>query len=342
MAAQEARKKTEELDACKIELARVGGDSRSIRDGKREAEQRAREAERQLRHLEEDLAKANDDVNRYRGKAVELEDELGKIQLNLREVQILNVDLKEKGTKEVGTLKVELEKLNDIVRSQEEALEGSRRLVAENQTKYGQLQATSNATINGLMAELKATEEALVRERERMSHDTEVLRNQVVETERDMDSNISKYKTTITALREESDRYRRAAYTLEAETNKLKVQLEGKKREVDRLAAEMEVAKDANRDSERRLAMQKDSVRGAERELERMRESVREYEIGKSANDEQLGAANIALKSTVVSKDETIRKLERRLQWTEEENATKVSLLNKEKEVSRASREAMS
>ena len=252
MAAQEARKKGEELDASKIELARVGGDSRSLRDGKRDAESRAREAERQLRHLEEDLAKAQDDVNRFRGKAVELEDELGKLQLNLREVQILNVDLKEKGTKEMGTLKNELEKLNDIVRSQEEALEGSRRLVAEGQTKFGQLQATSNATINGLMAELKATEEALVRERERMSHDTEVLRSQVVETERDMDSNISKYKTTITALREESDRYRRAAYTLEAETNKLKVQLEGKKREVDRLAAEMEVAKDANRDSERR------------------------------------------------------------------------------------------
>ena len=174
MAAQEARKKTEELDAAKIELARVGGDSRSLRDGKRDAEGRAREAERQLRHLEEDLAKANDDVNRYRGKAVELEDELGRIQLTLREVQILNVDLKEKGTKEVGTLKVELEKLNDIVRSQEEALEGSRRLVAEGQTKFGQLQATGNATINGLMAELKATEEALVRERERMSHDTEV------------------------------------------------------------------------------------------------------------------------------------------------------------------------
>ncbi|GMH92918.1 hypothetical protein TrVE_jg10853 [Triparma verrucosa] len=332
MAAQEARKKGEELDASKIELARVGGDSRSLRDGKRDAESRAREAERQLRHLEEDLAKAQDDVNRFRGKAVELEDELGKLQLNLREVQILNVDLKEKGTKEMGTLKNELEKLNDIVRSQEEALEGSRRLVAEGQTKFGQLQATSNATINGLMAELKATEEALVRERERMSHDTEVLRSQVVETERDMDSNISKYKTTITALREESDRYRRAAYTLEAETNKLKVQLEGKKREVDRLAAEMEVAKDANRDSERRLAMQKDSVRAAERELERIRDTMRDYESNKSANDEQLGAANIALKSTVVSKDETIRKLERRLQWESEENATKVSLLNKEKE----------
>ena len=69
------------------------------------------------------------------------------------------------------------------MRSQEEALEGNRRLVAENQTKFGQLQATSNATINGLMAVLKATEEALVRERERMSHDTEVLRSQVVETE---------------------------------------------------------------------------------------------------------------------------------------------------------------
>ena len=261
MAAQEARKKGEELDAAKIELARVGGDSRSLRDGKREAESRVRELERQSRHLEEDLAKANDDSNRYRGKSVELEDELGKVQLTLREVQILNVDLKEKGNKEAATLKSELEKLNDIVRSQEEALEGSRRLVAENQTKYGQLTATSNATINGLMAELKATEEALVRERERMSHDTDVLRSQVIETERDMDNNILKYKTTITSLREESDRYRRAAYTLEAEANKLKVQLEGKKREVDRLAAEMEVAKDANRDSERRLAMQKVSVR---------------------------------------------------------------------------------
>ena len=53
-------------------------------------------------------------------------------------------------------------------------MEGSRRLVTEGQTKFGQLQATGNATINGLMAELKATEEALVRERERMSHDTEV------------------------------------------------------------------------------------------------------------------------------------------------------------------------
>jgi hypothetical protein len=101
------------------------------------------------------------------------------------------------------------------------------------------------------MAELKATEEALVRERERMSHDTEVLRNQVMETERDLDSNVSKYKSTITSLREESDRYRRAAYTLEAETNKLKVQLEGKKREVDRLAAEMEVSKVRERERER-------------------------------------------------------------------------------------------
>ncbi|GMH46288.1 hypothetical protein TrRE_jg8220, partial [Triparma retinervis] len=332
MAAQEARKKGEELDAAKIELARVGGDSRSMRDGKREAESRAREAERQLRHLEEDLAKANDDSNRYRGKAVEMEDELGRLQLTLRETQILNVDLKEKGNKDAEILKQEMEKLNDIVRSQEEALEGSRRLVAENQTKYGQLTATSNATINGLMAELKATEEALVRERERMSHDTEVLRSQVIETERDMDSNIMKYKTTITALREESDRYRRAAYTLEAETNKFKVQLEGKKREVDRLAAEMEVAKDANRDSERRLAMQKDTVRAAERELERMRDSQREYETMKGANDSKLGAANVALKTTVEVKEEQIRKLERRLQWTEEENATKVSLLNKEKQ----------
>jgi len=167
MAAQEARKKGEELDAAKIELARVGGDSRSMRDGKREAESRAREAERQLRHLEEDLAKANDDCNRYRGKSVEMEDELGRLQLTLRETQILNVDLKDKGSKDQEVIKMELEKLNDIVRSQEEALEGSRRLVAENQTKYGQLTATSNATINGLMAELKATEEALVRERER-------------------------------------------------------------------------------------------------------------------------------------------------------------------------------
>ena len=108
--------------------------------------------------------------------------------------------------------------------------------------------------------------------------------------------------------------------------------MEGKKREVDRLAAEMEVAKDGNRDSERRLAMQKDSVRAAERELERMRDSVREYEMSKGASDEQMGAANVALKGTVAAKDETIRKLERRLQWTEEENATKVSLLNKEKE----------
>jgi len=121
-----------------------------------------------------------------------------------------------------------------------------------------------------------------------MSHDTDVLRSQVIETERDMDSNIMKYKTTITALREEGDRYRRAAYTLEAEANKLKVQLEGKKREVDRLAAEMEVAKDANRDSERRLAMQKDTVRAAERELERMREAQREWESMKGANDSKV------------------------------------------------------
>ena len=331
LAAQEARKLQEELDSTKIELARVGGDTRTLRDGKREAEGRARDAERQLRHLEEDLAKASDDCARYRGKSVELEDEVGKLQLTLREVQILNVDLKEKGNKEAATLKIELEKLNDIVRSQEESLEGSRRLVNEHQTKYTQLQSTSNATINGLMAELKATEEALVRERERMSHDTEVLRAQVVDTERDMDSNISKYKTTITALREESDRYRRAAYTLEAENNKQKVQLEGKKRELDRLAAEMEVAKDANRDSERRLAQQKDAVRAAQRELERMREGQREFEEKKGASDHQLSAANAALKGHMVSKDEEINKLKLRLKWTEEENAAQVSVLNKEK-----------
>ena len=75
-----------------------------------------------------------------------------------------------------------------------------------------------------------------------------------------------------------------------------------------------------------------DSVRAAERELERMREVQRDYDANKSSNDSKLDAANVALKSTVVSKEEQIRKLERRLQWTEEENATKVSLLNKEKE----------
>ena len=46
---------------------------------------------------------------------MELEDDLGKVQLNLREVQILNVDLKEKGTKEMGTLKSELEKVRDFI-----------------------------------------------------------------------------------------------------------------------------------------------------------------------------------------------------------------------------------
>jgi chromosome segregation ATPase len=331
MAAQEARKNSEELEAAKIELSRIGGDARSLRDGKREAENKLRETERQLRHLEEDLAKASDDCTRYRGKAVELEDDLGKAQLTLREVQILNVDLKEKGVGESRVLKEELEKLNDIVRSQEEALEGGRRLVAENQSKYAQLQSTCNATINGLMAELKATEEALVRERERMSHDTEVLRTQIMETERDLDSNVTKYKTTITSLREESDRYRRAAYTLEAETNKLKVQLEGKKREVDRLAAEMEVTKDANRDSERRMAQLKDSAKAAEKEVARMRDEKREFDSMKSVNDGQLGAANAALKSHVVSKDEEINKLKMRLKWTEEENASQVTLLNKEK-----------
>ena len=226
---------------------------------------------------------------------------------------------------------MELEKLNDIVVSQEEALEGSRRLVAESQTKFSQLQSTSNATINGLMAELKATEEALVRERERMSHDTEILRAQVVDTERDMDSNIGKYKTTITALREESDRYRRAAYTLEAENNKQKVQLEGKKRELDRLAAEMEVAKDANRDSDRRLAQQKDAVRAAQRELERQREVMKDFDDNKAVNDQQLGAANAALKGHMLSKEDEISKLKLRLKWTEEENAAQVSVLNKEK-----------
>ena len=48
--------------------------------------------------------------------------------------------------------------------------------------------------------------------------------------------------------------------------------------------------------------MQKDSVRAAERELERIRDTMRDYESNKSANDEQLGAANVALKSTVMSK----------------------------------------
>jgi len=331
MAAQEARKTSEQLEAAKIELARVGGDSRSLRDGKREAENKLRETERQLRHLEEDLAKSSDDMNRFRGKSVELEDEIGKLQLTLREVQILNVDMKERGAKDSQGLKTELEKLNDIVRSQEEALEGGRRLVAEGTHKYGQLQSTCNATINGLMAELKATEEALNRERERMSHDTEVLRNQVMETERDMDTNVTKYKTTITSLREESDRYRRAAYTLEAETNKLKVQLEGKKREVDRLAAETEVSKDANRDSERRMAQLKDTAKAAEKEVQRMRDEKREFDSMKGVNDDHLGAANAALKTHVIQKDEENNKLKMRLKWTEEENASQVTLLNKEK-----------
>lgn len=91
-------------------------------------------------------------------------------------------------------------------------------------------------------------------------------------------------------------------------------------------------AQDANRDSERRMAQLKDTVKAAQKEVERMRDEKKDYDLQKGVNDEHLGAANAALKSHVIHKDEEINKLKMRLKWTEEENASQVTLLNKEKQ----------
>ena len=124
--------------------------------------------------------------------------------------------------------------------------------------KLSQLTTTSTANINGLVAQLKAQEESMKQERERVKFDSETWRTQMTELEHELDGAGNKWRSQLAAARDETERQRRAAYEMQAEVNESRVKLEARKREYDSQSAELEAIKDINRDLEARITKSKE------------------------------------------------------------------------------------
>ena len=81
--------------------------------------------------------------------------------------------------------------------------------------KLSQLTTTSTANINGLVAQLKAQEESMKQERERVKFDSETWRTQMTELEHELDGAGNKWRSQLAAARDETERQRRAAYEMQ-------------------------------------------------------------------------------------------------------------------------------
>jgi len=330
--AKEVRQAQESQDALKMEVRRLMSESRELKEGKREAEHNNRELERQVRHANEDRDKANDEAKRLRVAKLELDEKLHSAKHSLQKEESRATVLEKEGFAELKLLRSQVGDLISRAETAEEKAEQSVRDSEKAVQKQSQVESTSAATINGLMAEIRATEETLGAERDRMSHEAEMWKQQVKELESETESAAAKYKNAMAQLREESEKQRRAAYSLQGEVNKSRVAMEGRRREAEALSAELEAARDQVRDGEKKTTGARDGLRVAQREMEALKternlavERQRHYEESQSAEIERL-------KSEVDRRSTSIAELQEKLHQSESDHAQRVSLLQREKE----------
>lgn len=145
-------------------------------------------AESNAARLTTELDKANLEANRMRQKTTEQENTLLKQSERIESLTSSMSAMGLEEMKESFKLRQQLESAASDAIQFKASCQRLQRELEDARTIYARLQATSNATVTGLLEELKATESALMDERNRSGHESTSRDSELIRLRRELDS----------------------------------------------------------------------------------------------------------------------------------------------------------
>jgi chromosome segregation ATPase len=176
-----------EMMSAQVELTRSENEIARLVELLKEAESRLQSSEDKMAALKAELDAVTQAYNRLKVKAVDLEEAMLK-KNKLVDKQSKDLSrLERDGIAEVKRLRLLLTTAEGELIEMKPLVSSLQKELADGKANFSKLQGTTNSTVNGLLEELRSTEDALTAERKRGQADLEATHSRIVDLQNSLE-----------------------------------------------------------------------------------------------------------------------------------------------------------
>ena len=194
----ESRTKMElETMQARVEATKSENEAAKMADWVREVEAKLQAAQEQHKKLDNEHREASKENKRQKLKIVDLEENVAKKTAAIEKLTKDVSRAEREGQVEARRLRVQLSGAEQEIAELKPTLVLLEKELSEGRSSFGKLQGSTNSTVNGLLEELRATEDALSAERKRGSSELELARLKISELQANLEKVCRRFATRL-------------------------------------------------------------------------------------------------------------------------------------------------
>ena len=159
----------------------------------KEQEQRLQSSTETIKQHKNDAQEAIKEARSAKHKVHELEENYNKVKVQLDNANKATNKIEREAIAETKRIKLQLAQAEAEINELKPIIPMLQKELAEGKANFAKLQASTNSTVNGLLEELRATEDALSKERKKSQNDIEAHHSKIME----LHTNLEKAKEHI-------------------------------------------------------------------------------------------------------------------------------------------------
>lgn len=170
-----------DMMAARLELTRAENEIVRLAEWSKDVELKLQATEEQVKAAKAETDSVNAEYRKGKAKIVDLEETLAKKNNNLEKQMRELGRLEREGLAEARRLRLQLSGAEREVIEQQAARNSLEKELVDGKASFARLQQSTNSTVNGLLAELKSTEDALSSERKKSHNEIEICHAKIVD-----------------------------------------------------------------------------------------------------------------------------------------------------------------
>ena len=170
-----------ELMQSKVELTRAENEMGRMQEWVKDQETRMQTTAETIKQHKHDAQEAIKEARAAKNKISELEDNYNKTKIQLENANKATNKIEREAMAETKRIKLQLAQAEAEINELRPIIPMLQKELAEGKANFTKLQTSTNSTVNGLLEELRATEDALSKERKKSQNDIESHHSKIME-----------------------------------------------------------------------------------------------------------------------------------------------------------------
>ena len=170
-----------ELMQSKVELTRAENEMGRMQEWVKDQENRMQTTAETIKQHKHDAQEAIKEARSAKNKISELEDNYNKTKIQLENANKATNKIEREAMAETKRIKLQLAQAEAEINELRPIIPMLQKELAEGKANFTKLQTSTNSTVNGLLEELRATEDALSKERKKSQNDIESHHSKIME-----------------------------------------------------------------------------------------------------------------------------------------------------------------